>query len=217
MAQREIKDWITVNGKHIPIFDGESKQDAINRSIAKDNEDKKKSDIAKSQAERDKLNGKDTSKKDDKDDDIDDSIKKSLDKMGISTDQYKKEYIPLVKNYERLRDMYYDMDDKDPQYKAKVKAAMEKAEKRMNDWTKKATQSNKDKRPVKSEYEKYMTKYTVQEPAGHNTTYKVRIAKPDGSFEYESFSNGEAARNWAERKKKIATEMAIREWHRQND
>ena len=58
MAQKEPKDWITVNGKHVPIYEGESKQDAFNRAVAKDNENKKKSDIAKRQKEVDKLNNK---------------------------------------------------------------------------------------------------------------------------------------------------------------
>ena len=29
--EREVKQWITVNGKHIPIFEGESKDDAVKR------------------------------------------------------------------------------------------------------------------------------------------------------------------------------------------
>lgn len=58
MAEKQIKDWITINGKHVPIYDGESKQDAVNRSIAKDNADKKDADIERNKAEADKLNGK---------------------------------------------------------------------------------------------------------------------------------------------------------------
>lgn len=51
MAQREVKQWITINGVHVPIFEGESKEDAVNRAIAKKNEDKKQSDIAKHSAQ----------------------------------------------------------------------------------------------------------------------------------------------------------------------
>ena len=47
MAEREVKQWITVNGKHVPIFDGETEKQAINRAIAKDNEDIKEKQIAK--------------------------------------------------------------------------------------------------------------------------------------------------------------------------
>ena len=32
---KEPKDWITVNGVHVPIFDGESKEDAVNKFIHK--------------------------------------------------------------------------------------------------------------------------------------------------------------------------------------
>lgn len=55
---REVVDWFTMNGKHIPIFEGESKQDAINRSVADVNEDKRAVDMAKNKQVADKLNGK---------------------------------------------------------------------------------------------------------------------------------------------------------------
>ena len=56
MAEREIKGWITINHKHIPLYEGESKQDAYNRAIAKENEDKKKADIKKNKKQADRLN-----------------------------------------------------------------------------------------------------------------------------------------------------------------
>jgi len=58
VTQKEPKDWITVNGKHIPIFEGESKDDAYNRYVAKTNEDTKEKQIAKHKEEADRLNGK---------------------------------------------------------------------------------------------------------------------------------------------------------------
>lgn len=58
MAEREIEAWITVNGSRVPIFKGESKSDAINRSIAKSNEDKKARDIARNKKEAEKASGK---------------------------------------------------------------------------------------------------------------------------------------------------------------
>ena len=54
--QKQVKDWITVNGQHIPIFEGESKSDAVNRAIAKSNEDKKNADIKRNKEESDRLN-----------------------------------------------------------------------------------------------------------------------------------------------------------------
>jgi len=56
MAERQVKDWITVNGQHIPIFEGESKDDAYNRAVAQHNEDVKDSQIKKNKAQADKLN-----------------------------------------------------------------------------------------------------------------------------------------------------------------
>ena len=44
--EKEPVGWVTVNGKHVPIFEGESKEDAVARSIST-NEDKKNEQIAK--------------------------------------------------------------------------------------------------------------------------------------------------------------------------
>lgn len=44
--KRLVKDWITIKGVHIPIFEKESKQDAYNRQVAKSNEDIKQKQIA---------------------------------------------------------------------------------------------------------------------------------------------------------------------------
>ena len=58
MPDKEPIDWITVNGQHIPIYKGQSKQDAYNKAIAKHNEDKKQKDIARNKEQSDKLNNK---------------------------------------------------------------------------------------------------------------------------------------------------------------
>ena len=56
-SDKEVKDWFTANHKHIPIFEGESKQDAYNRSVKEnEKEDKRERDIAKAKEEADKLN-----------------------------------------------------------------------------------------------------------------------------------------------------------------
>ena len=57
MAQQE-GEWITVNGRHIMIGAGESREEAINRAIANKNADKKNEQIAKNKEQADKLNGK---------------------------------------------------------------------------------------------------------------------------------------------------------------
>lgn len=44
MAQkREVEQWITVNGRHIPVFKGESKEDAVKRMVGKESAPKKES------------------------------------------------------------------------------------------------------------------------------------------------------------------------------
>ena len=58
MAERKITGWFTMNGKHVPIYEGESKKDAVNRAVANSNEDTKEKQIAKAKEQADKLNGK---------------------------------------------------------------------------------------------------------------------------------------------------------------
>lgn len=59
--EQEPIAWMTTkSGKHVPIYSGDSQEDAIKRAFAKEtaqrNEDKKASDIAKSKEQADKLN-----------------------------------------------------------------------------------------------------------------------------------------------------------------
>lgn len=67
--QKEVKQWITVNGMHIPLFEGESKKDAISKlknktkgpdfkesKVSGDSKDYKAEQIAKNKAEADRLN-----------------------------------------------------------------------------------------------------------------------------------------------------------------
>ena len=69
MADREVKDWITVNGKHIPIYEGETKQTAMERH-RKEMADKyikeKEAQQSKSKEQADKLNKEETIKDIDK-------------------------------------------------------------------------------------------------------------------------------------------------------
>ena len=57
---REVKMWITVHGKHIPLFDGESKADAIGRAFkntsANKDADRKEANISSQKSEADRLN-----------------------------------------------------------------------------------------------------------------------------------------------------------------
>lgn len=76
----EITGWITVNGKHVPLMDGESKTDAVKRALSKD-VDTKQSQIDKNKAEADKLNNKTATYQT-----VKDGVKKlSSDKYGEGT------------------------------------------------------------------------------------------------------------------------------------
>ena len=58
MANDGDIQWITVNGQHIPLGAGESKEDAIKRAFGKKEDpiDKQQREIAERQAEKDRLN-----------------------------------------------------------------------------------------------------------------------------------------------------------------
>ena len=58
MANDKQGKWVTVHGTHIFVEKGQSRQQAINNAIAKDNEDKKAKQIAKNKEQADRLNGK---------------------------------------------------------------------------------------------------------------------------------------------------------------
>jgi len=55
MATKEPESWITVNGRHIPIGAGESKEDAISKALSKDANTKEKQ-IAQNEKEKERLN-----------------------------------------------------------------------------------------------------------------------------------------------------------------
>jgi len=54
---KNITEWITVNGHHVPIYEGESKDDAVGRFTKMMEDDRRKnSQMSKSKAEADKRN-----------------------------------------------------------------------------------------------------------------------------------------------------------------
>ncbi len=62
---RKITGWITVNGQHVPIFEGESNEDAVTRftnreNAAKTSEQQKSAQIAKNEVEAKELNKQDS-------------------------------------------------------------------------------------------------------------------------------------------------------------
>lgn len=63
MTERKVKQWITVNGNRVPIFEGQSKEDAVNNFVSHSktvdsDEDKKEKQIAESKNQADDLNKK---------------------------------------------------------------------------------------------------------------------------------------------------------------
>lgn len=53
-----MEEWITVNGRHILITNGESREEAISRAIAQKNAETKERQIKQNQKIADELNGK---------------------------------------------------------------------------------------------------------------------------------------------------------------
>lgn len=90
--KKEVKQWITVNGQHIPIMEGESKKDAIQKAIKnnetkiKKQEDNKEKTIDKNKKEADELN------KRDKEDDV---------------DKHKEEQLKIIKKENPMTDDYH--------------------------------------------------------------------------------------------------------------
>lgn len=67
MAKKEPIKWITVNGVHVPIFEGEDTEIAVKNHFAKQvnkDADEKKKQIQSHQKEADRLNGKERTKED---------------------------------------------------------------------------------------------------------------------------------------------------------
>lgn len=79
MAEREVQQWITVNGRHVPLYAGESKEDAVKRAFASD-ADKKEKQIAANKKQADEMNGTSSSHKEA--DTEEKSLSKDLDKMS---------------------------------------------------------------------------------------------------------------------------------------
>ena len=61
---KNITEWITVNGHHVPIYEGESKDDAVGRFTKMMEDDRRKnSQMSKNKAEADKRNTSDPPKR----------------------------------------------------------------------------------------------------------------------------------------------------------
>ena len=104
MTKQKIVGWFTSKGKHIPILEGQSKEEALsnyiknsdkNKSVAEKNEDIKQKQIAKNKEQADKLNNKKVEKKVDDADfkelsnkDADDILSKETDNVLSQDNAY---------------------------------------------------------------------------------------------------------------------------------
>lgn len=82
----KISQWITVNGNHIPIFEGESKKQAVERFTARKSNVKNDTDVKNRQIEANKEEGKQLTRKEKEEawnKKIDDVIKKHIDNTQI--------------------------------------------------------------------------------------------------------------------------------------
>ena len=120
MSNKEPKDWITVNGKHIPIFDGESKQDAYNRAVAKSNEEKKAKEIAQNKEQADKTS---------KDQKLAELQKKLEEAKGIFAKSAIKTEIDMLKDdWKGTKEDYLKYKEEEHQKAVQASLARKKAE-----------------------------------------------------------------------------------------
>ena len=92
MEKREVKQWITVNGNHIPLYDGDTKEQAVSRYIANKNESIKNKQIAENKKQTDKLSNKGNNS-------IKNTIPNGFGKDSISDNKIKDIIIDFQKKY----------------------------------------------------------------------------------------------------------------------
>ena len=110
MAERKITGWFTMNGNHIPIYEGETTRDAMNRAVAKMNEDKKNEQIKKNKEQADKLNGKSEESNSDNDDAS--YIKHMTDRVGQLLKEAKSNYrLVSISRNKDIGDINMDQHD----------------------------------------------------------------------------------------------------------
>ena len=178
---REVKDWITINGQHVPIYEGESKQDAYNRSVAKYNEDKKESDIAKQKEQvKDRLKAEISKNK---------SIKDTL--TGKKSDESLEE-----KRMKWLRLHGTEKERKEANLYFLNKEAKEIQAKKDAEKTKRKEQEKK-REEEKATYDKYLDKEykTVSGPGGSAKVY-IKNRKT-GEVTERYFDYARDAKRWA--------------------
>lgn len=143
MAERKIKQWITINGVHVPIYEGESKEDAAKRAISKAQENRKKDD---DQKEKDIQKNKDARQRLEESNALVDEQNEIINKYGADSPEY-------------------------AAFKKKAKAYIEKdkaerAQEAANKESKSSADKSEQKGGVSDKYLKKMNEETNQHYAG---------------------------------------------------
>ena len=104
MAQKEVKQWITVKGRHIPIFEGESKEEAIKRATKSAGKGATKisesDEVKEAHPEAKKALGKDLKNAQDQVDKLKAELKKHPD--DVHTDYIKEQLKKAKAHYKKL-------------------------------------------------------------------------------------------------------------------
>ena len=100
----KVKDWITVNGVHVPIYDGETKDDAAKRSIKMQQDNIKKNQKEKEKQIKDNEKEKPSNK----------TLNAAQKEILRQTNDYNKETYDDFKR--ELRDLYDDNAYNDPYF-----------------------------------------------------------------------------------------------------
>ena len=171
---KEIKQWITVNGQHIPIYEDESKADAINRSIAEYNEDVKERQIAKNKEQSDELNGKLT-----KEQKLE-ALRQQMDEAKglIAKSKIKTEIDMLKADWQGTKEEWLEYKKKEHEKAVNESIARQKAEleaKRKKEDAAKKNLEHELKTQPKHKVDQYKI---VQQTNPMNDDYHVGIRKP---------------------------------------
>ena len=196
--EREVKQWITVRGKHVPIYDGESKEDAVHRVV----DDNKKSDTKKTEK-----------KTDDKEKKLAE-LKKQLEetKGFLAKSRIRKEIEMIESGWQGTKEEWFELkrkefEKKEAEEREKYKKAQEekrKAEeeaKRKKEEEKKKQLEHELKTQPKEKVEQYKI---VQEYNPMLDDYHVGIRKPSDIMTWEEAVDDEDSFAWGDFSKKDA-------------
>lgn len=214
MLKDKPTSWITLNGRHIPLYEGESKQDAVNRFIANSNEDKRQAEIRRNSEQAARLNREQR---------IAELQKQLAEAKGI----FAKSKIQTQINM--LKDDFHGTEEEYKAYKAEqhqkaveASLARQAAEKQAREQKAAAEKENLERELRTQPKEKVEQYKIIQEHNSMNDDYHVGIRKPsdiktwaevlkdsDEDFAWGDFSRADAERALKEGKITIYSSYPI--------